>query len=96
MRAAALRISIVALAWLGLQGSSCQQGTVRQVETVASERLLYVPIPPQLTGAHPIAEGEVWECHHVAAQRKEQLEACNADKAEISRIQGTRVEGHDQ
>jgi hypothetical protein len=42
-----------------------------------------VPVPAELTDEHPIAEGPLSECPVVAAQRKTELQACNADKSAI-------------
>lgn len=85
------RCVVLALAWLALSGSSCQQGTVR-VETLQADRLIYVPVPNQLTQPHAIATGPLSQCPVVAAQRRAELERCNVDKAQIQAIQGTKVE----
>ena len=52
---------------------------------------VYVPIPDNLTAPCPIAEGKVGEVLEVARKRRASLEACNADKAAISKIQGQPV-----
>lgn len=89
---AATRNVLLCLVWLGLQGSSCTQRNVRQVETVEATTLIYVRIPSELTNQHPVAQGEVWECHDVAAKRKAELVSCNAELQQISEIEGTQVE----
>lgn len=41
------------------------------------------PTPPGLLAEHPIASGAPSQCLDVAAQRREQIESCNADKAAL-------------
>jgi hypothetical protein len=76
-------------------GASCTKNVKDEVvlvpQTVNSELLIYVPIPPELTDQHAIAEGPLSEIPRIARERKAALIACNADKAEIASIQGTRA-----
>lgn len=59
------------------------------VEYVPIERPVYIervrnvvaPLPPALLQPHPVAEGAPSQCLDVAAQRRAEIEACNADKA---------------
>jgi hypothetical protein len=50
--------------------------------------LVIQPVPPELLKAHPIAEGKPSELPMVAAARKEELLACNADKASMRALHG--------
>jgi hypothetical protein len=52
------------------------------------DRLVVQPIPAELLRAHPVAEGPLAVCPQVAAQRRSELEACNADKAALRRLSG--------
>lgn len=52
------------------------------------ERLVYVPIPSELTEQHEIATGPLSECPQVAAKRKAELQACNADKRATRELAG--------
>lgn len=52
---------------------------------------VYVPIPDNLTAPCSIAEGKVAEVLEVARKRRASLEACNAEKAAIRKIQGKPV-----
>lgn len=52
---------------------------------------VYVPIPDNLTAPCPIADGKVAEVLEVARKRRASLEACNADKDAIRKIQGQPV-----
>ncbi len=52
---------------------------------------VYVPIPDSLTAPCSIAEGKVGEVLEVARKRRASLEACNADKSAIRKIQGKPV-----
>jgi hypothetical protein len=51
------------------------------------------PIPAELLQPHAIAEGLPSECPSIAAQRRAELEACNADKAAIRAIAGEKGQG---
>lgn len=59
------------------------------VEYVPVDRPVYIervrnvvqPIPAELLQPHPIAVGPLSQCLDVAAQRRKEIEACNADKA---------------
>lgn len=70
--------------------------TVRQPVPVEIVRQVYVPIPAALTAPHEIAEGAPSQCLHIAIARAEALDRCNVDKANIARIQGTRVQEGDE
>lgn len=52
---------------------------------------VYVPIPDNLTAPCPIADGKVADVLEVARKRRASLEACNADKSAIRKIQGKPV-----
>jgi len=51
------------------------------------------PIPAELLQPHPIAEGLPSQCPSIAAQRRAELDACNADKAAIRAIAGDKGRG---
>ena len=51
------------------------------------------PIDPELLQPHPIAEGPLSQCPSTAAQRRAELEKCNADKASIRAIAGATEQG---
>jgi hypothetical protein len=53
------------------------------VVTIKVER-----VPGELTDEHPVAEGPLSECPVVAAQRKQELQACNSDKKAIRERHG--------
>jgi hypothetical protein len=55
-------------------------------------RLVQPPVPAELLGEHPIAEGAPSACLEVAAERREQIAACNADKAALRGLLGVRDE----
>jgi len=86
-------LCVAALAFMFASGflGSCGRRTVVEYRTVEVVREVYVPVEPELTNPHAIAEGELAACPFVAAARKAALEACNADKAEIRAQQGTVV-----
>lgn len=86
------RLILVACA-LVLAG--CAPRVVKEYVTVEVERVRYVAVDPGLTNPHPIATGPLSACPDVAAQRREQLRLCNADKAAIRRIQGNPVPQED-
>lgn len=59
-------------------------------EHTVTERRVYVPIDAALTRLHPIEDsGPLSDAPRVAAERKKELLACNADKLAIQAIQGT-------
>lgn len=58
---------------------------------VTIERLVYVPIPANLTRPEPIAEGPIAQCFDVAAQRRAALQRANSKLGQIGHIQGTEV-----
>lgn len=70
--------------------------TIRQPVPVEVVRQVYVPIPAALTATGAIPEGPPSACLRVAIERAEALDRCQADKAAIARIQGTRVEAGDE
>lgn len=51
------------------------------------------PIDPELLQPHPIAEGLPSQCPRIAAQRRAELDACNADKAAMRAIAGAKEQG---
>ncbi len=54
------------------------------------DRLVVEPIPAELLREHPVATGPLAVCPQVAAARRAELEACNADKAALrARQEGT-------
>lgn len=75
----------VLLLLAGIAGC-CPKPITRPV-VVEIERRIIEPIPVELLRAHPISAGRVSECPAVAAQRRAELQACNADKAAISAMQ---------
>lgn len=87
-----MRALALVLVWILVSGSSCQQGTVREVEVHESVSRVYVPIRPELVKPHPIAKGSVAEWPQVCAAREAELVKCNADKALIENEQGTPAE----
>lgn len=50
---------------------------------IEKDRLVLQPVPSDLLREHPVSYGPLSECPRVAADRREQLDACNADKAGI-------------
>lgn len=77
---------------LALAGCGGKENIIEVPKEVKSELLLYVPVPKELVDQHPVAVGTIAEMPEVASQRREELEGCNADKAETGRIQGTPVD----
>lgn len=69
--------------------SACKGVTVYEPVPVSSELLVYVPVPDALTAPQEVAKGPLRDCPAVAKARAQAIEQCNADKAEIARIQGT-------
>lgn len=74
------------LAVLAILAGCCPRPITRPA-IVEIERRIVEPIPVELLREHPIAAGRVSECPAVAAQRRAELQACNADKAAISAMQ---------
>jgi hypothetical protein len=81
---------LVALGLLTLALVGCGR-TVVEPRIVYVDRTVYVEVDPELTSPHPIAEGPLSHCPVVAAARKAELEACNADKAAVRKIEGGAV-----
>jgi hypothetical protein len=54
------------------------------------DRIVVEPIAPELLREHPIATGPIAVCPQVAAARRFELEACNADKAALRAQQDSR------
>jgi hypothetical protein len=50
----------------------------------------YRELPPELLEDCPIAEGEVHEIGAVSRARKKSLQDCNADKASLRALSGTK------
>lgn len=86
-----MRAALVAvLALLALAAcSSAPKIAVAPGRPLIIERVVYVPIDAALVDQHPIAEGPLSECPRVAAQRRAELEACNADKRATAAVQGS-------
>jgi hypothetical protein len=93
-----VRTALIALAMLVAPAflASCAnapakrpRAAVTAAAPVVVTKFVYVPIDPSLTRRHPIAEGPPSMCPEVAAQRRRELEACNADNASTAAIQGT-------
>lgn len=72
----------------GCAGMGCKTDVLHVPEIVEVERRIYVPIDPEHTAEHPIAEGPIRACLAVAADRKAELAKCNADKRAIRAMQG--------
>lgn len=65
---------------------------VPAAEHTVTERRVFVPIPKDLTKQHPVEpSAALSDAPRVAAARKQELLACNADKLAIEAIQGTSV-----
>lgn len=62
--------------------------TITKPVEVTRETIKVERVPGALTDPHPIAEGPLSACLVVAAQRKEELQQCNADKAAIRERHG--------
>ena len=75
------RFGVLVLAVLA--SACCPERVVTRPVVVETERLVVQPIPADLLREHPIAAGSVSQCPFVAAARKAELLACNADKAAI-------------
>jgi hypothetical protein len=62
----------------------CKPQIIREPgPTVYVDRLKVQPVDARLLVEHPIAEGAPSECIAIAAQRKAEIEACNAHKRAI-------------
>jgi hypothetical protein len=66
---------------------------IDRVRFVDRVRQVVQPIDPELLQPHPIAEGLLSQCPSTAAQRRAELEKCNADKASIRAIAGAKEQG---
>lgn len=72
-----IRLAIICLLLTGC----CAPEIIREPGPVVyRDRLVTQPIPPELLRPHPIATGPLSQCPDVAAARKAEIEACNADK----------------
>lgn len=79
-----MRFLILAITLLLAGFTSCTREVIRTPGPVQyRDRLVVEPIPADLLREHPIATGSIAECPQVAAQRRSELEACNADKAAL-------------
>jgi hypothetical protein len=87
--------ALLALALLAL--TACTPDPVYITRPVYIDRVQQVvqPIPAELLQPHAIAEGAPSQCPSIAAQRRAELEACNADKAAIRAIAGAKGQGSD-
>lgn len=77
MRNAALILAPLLLA------ACCPTTTVTKPVIVEVERLVVDPVPAELLIERPVAFGKVSECPTVAAQRRAELVACNAQLSAI-------------
>jgi hypothetical protein len=75
--------------------TACTPDPVYITRPVYIDRVQQVvqPIPAELLQPHAIAEGLPSQCPSIAAQRRAELEACNADKAAIRAIAGAKEQG---
>ena len=85
--------ALAALALLTL--TACTPDPLVITRPVYIDRVQQVvqPIPAELLQPHAIAEGLPSQCPSIAAQRRAELEACNADKAAIRAIGGEKGQG---
>lgn len=77
-----IRVICMACAVLMLAGC-CRNPEATRPVIVETERLVVQPIPAQLLRDHPVATGPLAECPQVAAARRTEIEACNADKGAL-------------
>ena len=66
-----------------------ETAVIPQVHTV--QRIVYVPVPPNLTRQEDVPEGPITQCFDVAAQRRAVIQRQNARLKAIGEIQGTGV-----
>lgn len=86
------RIAALLICALPLCGfTSCTKEVVTEPEVVNATQLIYVPIDDKLVRQHEVADGPLAMCPDVAAKRAKELRDCNADKAAIARVRGTKV-----
>jgi hypothetical protein len=80
---------VAALALLALTACASTVEYVPVDRPVYIERVRNVvaPLPAALLQPHPVAEGAPSQCLDVAAQRRAEIESCNADKAGLRLIQ---------
>lgn len=78
-----MRAAVIALAALLLAGCAPTRTVLVPGPVEYRERLVVQPVPDRLLREHPIADGDLSQCPTVAAQRRAELRACNADKAAI-------------
>lgn len=80
---------VASLALLALTACATQAPTViTRPVYIERDRLVVQPIPADLLREHAIAEGPLSQCPSVAAARRAELAACNADKAALRDLQG--------
>ena len=83
-----LRLGMLVL----ILGTGCAPVQTKQPARVV-ERVVYVPVPAQLTEPLPVYEratetfGEAWQ---QAERNTRTLERCNADRAAVQAIQGSK------
>jgi len=90
----AVRYTIIAFGFVLIFAllAGCKSAPVIEVTPAEPIReIRYVTIPDYLTEPCPIVTGNLVEVIEVARARKAALESCNADKAAIRGIQGTKV-----
>lgn len=83
--------TLLVLAAFVLAGCTKPDVIVKPQPPVTVVEVRYVRIPAELTAPTKPAEGPVSEAIEVARERKVQLNQCNADKASIAAIEGTKV-----
>jgi hypothetical protein len=84
---------VAAVALLALTAcATSQPQVISYPKYIDRPRNVVQPIPAELLRDHPIAEGPPSQCPSVAAQRRAELNACNADKAALRAIAGKASE----
>lgn len=74
-------------------GTGCATAPRKPTAPAVVQRVVYVPIPTQLTDPLPVYErqaetfGEAWQ---QAERNTRTLERCNADRAAVKAIQGSK------
>lgn len=91
LRGPELLPTLLVLALFVLAGCTKPEVVVKAKPPVTVVEVRYVRIPAELTAPITPAEGPVSEAIEVARERKVQLQQCNADKAAIGAIEGTKV-----
>lgn len=71
---------IAPLALTVVLAGCCKPEVITRPVPVETVRLVVQPIPAELLRDHPVATGPLAECPKVAAARRAEIDACNADK----------------